>query len=307
MAQTVSWALQNASLDLSTDELVCAIGPSGCGKTTLLNIIAGFTAPTSGSLNIDARPIAGPGPDRGVVFQEYALYPWLTARQNVEFGLPLKGISADGRVALSDRFLKLVGLERAADQHLHELSGGMRQRIAVARALVSEPQLLLMDEPFAALDAMTRQILQTELLRIWWTIRFGILFISAGPGSVCPARRDIRGRQPGLRRDGQHPLQPLLHRPDARHPPRAHDGRSARADPVPRRHRAIRLMTSEAAYATFEEGVKGSLEPGKFADLAVLTRDPLTIPGDEIGSITADLTMVGGTVFSSGSVAEATI
>ena len=174
----VSWALQNASVDLRTDEFVCAIGPSGCGKTTLLNIIAGFTAPTEGALAIAGKPIVGPGPDRGVVFQEYALYPWLTARRNVEFGLRIQGVPAARREELSTRFLKLVGLERAADQYPHELSGGMRQRIAVARALVNEPRLLLMDEPFAALDAMTRQTLQTELLRIWQELGFGILFIT---------------------------------------------------------------------------------------------------------------------------------
>ena len=174
----VTWALQNASLELTIGEFVCAIGPSGCGKTTLLNMIAGFIPPTTGSLDFDGIPIRAPGPDRGVVFQEYALFPWLTAQQNVEFGLYAKGVPAPERAARGLEFLKLVGLERAADRYPYELSGGMRQRIAVARALVNHPQLLLMDEPFAAVDAMTRASLQEELLRIWREVGLGIFFIT---------------------------------------------------------------------------------------------------------------------------------
>jgi len=174
----VTWALQNASLELTIGEFVCAIGPSGCGKTTLLNMIAGFIPPTTGGLDFDGEPIRAPGPDRGVVFQEYALFPWLTAQQNVEFGLYAKGVLATERAARGLEFLKLVGLERAADRYPYELSGGMRQRIAVARALVNHPRLLLMDEPFAAVDAMTRASLQDELLRIWREVGLGIFFIT---------------------------------------------------------------------------------------------------------------------------------
>jgi len=175
---SVTWALQNASLDLTIGEFVCAIGPSGCGKTTLLNIIAGFTPATDGTLDIDGEPIRHPGPDRGVVFQEYALFPWLTAQRNVEFGLHAMGVSAPERARRSMEMLQMIGLERAADRYPYELSGGMRQRIAVARALVNHPRLLLMDEPFAAVDAMTRSTLQDELLRIWRQVGLGIFFIT---------------------------------------------------------------------------------------------------------------------------------
>jgi NitT/TauT family transport system ATP-binding protein len=174
----VSWALQNVSLSVAAGEFICAIGPSGCGKTTLLNLIAGFMTPTSGTMTLDGRPIPGPGPDRGVVFQEYALFPWLTARRNIEFGLEVRGVPSKERAAASLEFIRLVGLERAADLYPYELSGGMRQRIAVARALVNRPRLLLMDEPFAALDSMTRLTLQMELLRIWQTLELGVIFIT---------------------------------------------------------------------------------------------------------------------------------
>jgi len=173
-----TWALENASLDLTVGEFVCAIGPSGCGKTTLLNLIAGFNQPTIGTLDIDGIAITGPGPDRGVVFQEYALFPWMTAKGNVEFGLRMSGVAANARSAQSLDFLRMVGLERAADRYPYELSGGMRQRVAVARALVNHPRLLLMDEPFAAVDAMTRASLQDELLRIWQKVGIGIFFIT---------------------------------------------------------------------------------------------------------------------------------
>jgi NitT/TauT family transport system ATP-binding protein len=157
---------------------MCAIGPSGCGKTTLLNMIAGFIEPTRGSLTLDSHDIVGPGSDRGVVFQEYALFPWLTARRNIEFGLRQQRVPANERRHLVDEFLKLAGLSHAADRYPFELSGGMRQRVAVVRALVTRPRILLMDEPFAAVDAMTRATLQEELLRIWREVGLGIFFIT---------------------------------------------------------------------------------------------------------------------------------
>jgi len=173
-----SWALLNVSLDIRPGEFLCAIGPSGCGKTTLLNMIAGFTAPTRGSLLFDGRPIAGPGPDQGVVFQEYALFPWLTAQRNVEFGLQMRGVGKAERRERARASLDMVGLLGAADRYPFELSGGMRQRVAVARALVNHPRILLMDEPFAAVDALTRVTLQTELLRIWQEIGLTVFFIT---------------------------------------------------------------------------------------------------------------------------------
>ncbi len=173
-----AWALQGASFTLSRGQFVCAIGPSGCGKTTLLNLMAGYFQPTQGSVRIDGNPITAPGPDRGVVFQDYALYPWLTARRNVEFGLKVRGVPAEERARLALEYLELVGLARAADSYPHELSGGMRQRVAVARALVNKPDFLLMDEPFAAVDSLTRASLQQELVRMWQELGIGIFMIT---------------------------------------------------------------------------------------------------------------------------------
>lgn len=173
-----TWALQDVSLSVDAGEMVCVVGPSGCGKTTLLNLIAGFIEVTDGAIRLQGEPIKEPGPDRGVVFQEYALFAWLTARQNIEFGMRMRGISRVERRARAEEYLKLIGLERAAEQYPHELSGGMRQRIAVARALVNEPRVLLMDEPFAAVDAMTRATLQSELLRIWQQLKLAVFFIT---------------------------------------------------------------------------------------------------------------------------------
>ena len=173
-----TWALQDVSLDVEPGEMVCVVGPSGCGKTTLLNLIAGFIEVTDGAIRLQGEPIRQPGPDRGVVFQEYALFAWLTARQNIEFGMRMRGVPKAERRERSDEYLKLIGLERAAERYPHELSGGMRQRIAVGRALVNEPRVLLMDEPFAAVDAMTRATLQSELLRIWQQLKLAVFFIT---------------------------------------------------------------------------------------------------------------------------------
>ncbi len=173
-----TWALRDVSLIVAPAELVCVVGPSGCGKTTLLNLIAGFLQCTSGSIRLNDVEIRDPGPDRGVVFQEYALFAWLTARQNIEFGMRMRGVRKAERRRKANQYLELVGLERAAERYPHELSGGMRQRVAVARALANEPQILLMDEPFAAVDAMTRATLQTELLRIWQQLRLAVFFIT---------------------------------------------------------------------------------------------------------------------------------
>ena len=174
----IHWALRDVSLDIRAGEFVCAIGPSGCGKTTLLNMIAGFLKPTQGTVQAHGQPVHGPGPDRGVVFQEYALFPWLTARKNVEFGLRQQGANRKETHEKAQQLLDLIGLTHAADRYPFELSGGMRQRVAVARALATEPQLLLMDEPFAAIDALTRATLQDELLRIWQKLSLSVFFIT---------------------------------------------------------------------------------------------------------------------------------
>jgi NitT/TauT family transport system ATP-binding protein len=173
-----TWALRDLSLSFDEGEFVCVIGPSGCGKTTLLHLVAGFLRPTDGEVLFKGTPIIAPGPERGVVFQEYALFAWMTAQQNVEFGLRMRGVPRLERRRRASAFLDKVGLSHAANRYPHELSGGMRQRVAVARALVNEPELLLMDEPFAAVDAMTRASLQAELLRIWQELRLGVLFVT---------------------------------------------------------------------------------------------------------------------------------
>ena len=173
-----SWALRDVSLSVAAGEFVCLIGPSGCGKTTLLHLVAGFLPPTAGSVRVGGRDVGKPGPDRGVVFQEYALFTWMTARQNVEFGLRMQGVGRAERHARTTEALDRVGLAHAADRYPHEMSGGMRQRVAVARALVNRPQVLLMDEPFAAVDAMTRATLQADLLALWRDSGVSVMFVT---------------------------------------------------------------------------------------------------------------------------------
>ncbi|WP_019930391.1 ABC transporter ATP-binding protein [Nocardia sp. BMG111209] len=173
-------ALQDVTLELRNGEFLVLVGPSGSGKSTLLDLLGGLTAPTTGQILLDGRPITGPGLDRGVVFQQYALLPWRTARANIELGLEAKGIRRRQRRAIADDYLELVGLGGFGDRYPHELSGGMKQRVAIARSLAFDPEVLLMDEPFAALDAQTRESLQDELLRIWQTTGKTILFITHG-------------------------------------------------------------------------------------------------------------------------------
>lgn len=172
-------AIDNFNLDIEAGEFFCLLGTSGCGKTTVLNLIAGFEQASSGHIEIAGRQIRGPGPDRGVVFQgDDSLYPWLTAADNVAFGLKMRGMRKADRTDAASRYLELVGLKGQEHKHPQELSGGMKQRIQIARVLASEPQILLMDEPFAALDAHTRSAMQSELLRIWSTTRKTVLFIT---------------------------------------------------------------------------------------------------------------------------------
>lgn len=173
-------ALADATLDVRPGELLAVVGPSGCGKSTLLDLLGGLTTPSSGEILLDGRPVEGPGLDRGIVFQQYALLPWRTAQGNVELGLEAKGLPRAERRETARRFLDLVGLGGFADRYPHELSGGMKQRVAIARSLAFEPDVLLMDEPFAALDAQTRESLQDELLRIWRATGATIVFITHG-------------------------------------------------------------------------------------------------------------------------------
>jgi NitT/TauT family transport system ATP-binding protein len=170
--------LRQASLEVKAGEFVCLLGPSGSGKSTILNLIAGLSRPTSGCVRHAGKEVAGPGPDRAVVFQDAALFPWLTLRQNVEFPLKLQGLAPAARAARSEELLRLVHLWRFGDRHPHELSGGMRQRGSIARALATDPAVLLMDEPFAALDAQTREILQGEVERIWSSTRKTVVFVT---------------------------------------------------------------------------------------------------------------------------------
>jgi NitT/TauT family transport system ATP-binding protein len=171
-------ALDSIDLEIGDDEFLTVLGPSGCGKTTLLNIIAGFDRPTSGDVRLDGEAILAPGPDRGVVFQEYALFPWLTVAQNIEFGLRERRVPKAQRRTRVREQIASVGLTGFERRYPQELSGGMRQRVAIARALVNDPKILLLDEPFAALDAQTRSLMQQELLRVWSAARRTAIFIT---------------------------------------------------------------------------------------------------------------------------------
>jgi len=171
-------ALAGVDLVVQPGEFVCLVGSSGCGKTTLLKLIAGFFLPTAGTVTINDVPVAGPGPDRGMVFQAPTLFPWLTVRGNVEVGPRMKHAPKDVRRRLSDRYLEMVGLSDVAEQRPYELSGGMQQRCAIARALANDPAIILMDEPFGALDALTRERLQQELKQIWEATGKSIVFVT---------------------------------------------------------------------------------------------------------------------------------
>lgn len=172
-------ALNGVNLDIKENEFVCVVGPSGCGKSTLLNIIAGLLEPTSGKVLVDGEEVKGPGRERGVVFQQYALFPWLTVRKNVEFGLRLdKSLSEEEIRETSTKYLEMVDLLQFENAYPKELSGGMKQRVAIARAYAVNPKVLLMDEPFGALDAQTRTQLQTELIETWEKERKTCFFIT---------------------------------------------------------------------------------------------------------------------------------
>lgn len=171
-------ALRDAHLRVKKGEFVCLIGASGCGKSTLLRIVAGFEEPTRGKALMWSTPITGPGPERGMVFQDYGLFPWLTVRGNIGFGPAARGLPTAEVRDTVERFITLVGLQRFADAYPHQLSGGMKQRVAIARVLANDAEIVLMDEPFGALDAMTRERLQDELLEIWQRTGLTVLFVT---------------------------------------------------------------------------------------------------------------------------------
>jgi NitT/TauT family transport system ATP-binding protein len=201
--QTVH-ALDNVSLNIGEGEFVCLVGPSGCGKSTLLDIISGLETPDEGVVMADNEPVLNPGRHRLVMFQESALFPWLDVTGNVMFGLKLKpGLTNKERLEIAKFFIQLVGLEKFSAAHVHELSGGMKQRVALARALAPNPRVLLMDEPFAALDALTREQLYSDIQRIWQKRRKTIVFVTHNVReAVCLADRVILfSRNPGRIRE----------------------------------------------------------------------------------------------------------
>jgi NitT/TauT family transport system ATP-binding protein len=171
-------AVQDVSLDIREGEFVSVVGPSGCGKTTILNMVAGFLPATGGEIRVGGRPVKGPGADRGVVFQSFALFPWKNVLDNVGFGPKMRGVPKPERDRIAREYLALAGLSHAAERYPNELSGGMQQRVGVVRALANDPDVLLMDEPFASVDAQTRMTLQEELTRIWQEKQHTVLFIT---------------------------------------------------------------------------------------------------------------------------------
>lgn len=203
-------AMTDINLTIEPGEFVVIVGPSGCGKSTLLSLVAGLAKPSAGQVLLDGKPVAGPGPDRPVVFQEHGLFPWLTVAENVAFGLKMGGVSKDERRAAALKALDMVHLKDCADKFIHQLSGGMRQRVSIARCLVLDPAVLLMDEPFSALDAQTRTLLHEQVQELYVETRKTVLFVThsvgeavrladriivmhANPGRV---RRDIRVNLP---------------------------------------------------------------------------------------------------------------
>ena len=196
-------ALNGVNLDIYENEFICVVGPSGCGKSTLLNIIAGLTDATSGTVYCNGKAVSGTGTDRGVVFQQYALFPWLTVKKNVMFALEMKGVKGKQAQDLAMQYLAKVDLEKFADHYPKELSGGMKQRMAIARAYAADPEVLLMDEPFGALDAQTRTQLQSELLETWERDQKTCFFIThdVDEAIILAQRVIIMSARPGRIKD----------------------------------------------------------------------------------------------------------
>ena len=204
-------ALRGADLHIAAGEFVCLIGASGCGKSTLLRIVAGFEPASEGQVIVAGRPVTGPGPDRGMVFQDYGLFPWLSVRGNIGFGPAARGLGRKEVAEIAERYIDIVGLRAFADAYPHQLSGGMKQRVAIARVLANDARVLLMDEPFGALDAMTRERLQDELLDLWQRTGLTVIFVthsieeaifladrvvvmSPGPGRIVSDQRVLLDR-----------------------------------------------------------------------------------------------------------------
>jgi NitT/TauT family transport system ATP-binding protein len=196
-------ALDGVSFLVADGEFVCIVGPSGCGKTTLFRIIAGLASPTDGEVLLSGAPVTGPSPDLGIVFQEYHLFPWRTVRGNVAFGLEQSALPADERAARVDEMLELVGLEGSGDTYPRELSGGMKQRVGIARALAVDPELLLMDEPFGSVDAQTRATLHDELLDVWSATGKTVLFVTHDVAEAVTLADRIVVMTPGPGRVGE--------------------------------------------------------------------------------------------------------
>lgn len=198
-AQGIVQALAEVDVEVQKGEFLSIVGPSGCGKTTLLKVLAGLVAPDTGAVHVNGTPILGPGPERAMVFQHFALLPWLTATENAAFGLELRGVGKAERVEVARRYVKLVGLEGFEESYPRQLSGGMQQRIGLARALAVDPEILLMDEPLGAVDALTRSMLQLDLLRIWDETRKSVVFIThdVAEAVLLSDRVLIMGTKPG--------------------------------------------------------------------------------------------------------------
>ncbi len=171
-------AIEDASIDIQDNDFVCIVGPSGCGKSTLLRMLAGLDFPTNGNIIVNDRKVTGPGPDRGMVFQTYTLFPWMSVEDNIKFGLKLKNMPKDKQEEIAKRYLKIIGLEKFAKSYPKELSGGMKQRVAIARALANQPEVLLMDEPFGALDPHTKSMMQLLMREIWEKEHPTVVFIT---------------------------------------------------------------------------------------------------------------------------------
>ncbi|MFT4267822.1 MAG: ABC transporter ATP-binding protein [Xenophilus sp.] len=228
-------ALHDVNLDVEAGQFLTLVGPSGCGKSTLLDLLGGLTAPSAGDIWIDGRPVAGPGLDRSIVFQQYALFPWRTALGNIEFGLEAKGVPKSERPDRARQYLALVGLQKFAEHYPHELSGGMKQRVAIARSLSYDPDILLMDEPFGALDEQTRESLQEELLNIWRGTGKTIVFITHSIDEAVYLGQRVAVMQAGPGR-----ITDIVAGPATARPP----GQDVRAEPefVALRHEVWKLL-----------------------------------------------------------------
>ena len=171
-------AIEDVSIDIQDNDFVCIVGPSGCGKSTLLRMLAGLDFPSAGNIIVNDRKVTGPGPDRGMVFQTYTLFPWMNVEDNIKFGLKIKKLPKAEQQEIADRYLKIIGLEKVAQSYSKELSGGMKQRVAIARALANQPEVLLMDEPFGALDPHTKSMMQLLMREIWVKEHPTVVFIT---------------------------------------------------------------------------------------------------------------------------------